>query len=447
MLPTLSLRAPTRPLAAHGPAPRPRAEQFPFISGMRALGALQVVLLHCMSAFWPVLAPALIHTGWRDTLLRFPWSFLCDGNVGVDIFFVMSGFVLAQSFLLPGRTFGPSAVKRAIRLVLPVVASALVAIPLLHLLPSARQQAAAVSGSHWLSNLSPAGGGLLAGLHHTLDLMLWNGSGGVFTPVTVLARHLPVAAVQSSVNPPVWSMHWELWGSFLLLGLARLYSRMPVWVDRLLFAAALVLVGTSLLGLFLLGFVLYVGRERLIGLGSDLGPGLGVRRAAGRLAGCLLLLAGVACACLALLVDPAWGTGVLGHLPGLHAGRGADLLDALSAGLLFCGVVVWAPARHGLSWRPLTWVGDLSFSVYLLHFPVLLTLGCLVFRMTAPHGRLLGVGAGTVVCMITSLLIAGVFVRVADRPSARLASRVGTLLQRKQAAEKAVQSCEPVRAT
>lgn len=430
----MSLRAPELQTlqVPRGPLLLPGRQRFNFIGGLRTLAALQVVLLHCMAAFLPAaaLVPGTTRFGWEHALAGSPLAFLFDGYLALDVFFIVSGFVLAQSFLAPGRTFGPAAVKRILRLVLPVAASVLVAVPLLHLFPAEHHQAALLSGSTWLDGFS-TNFGILSGLGNIVGLMAVGGLGvSVFSRIAPLARHLAPLPVSASINPPMWSMHWELWGSIVLLALATLRRRTPDWLFRLVFVVALVVFGTSELGLLLLGFVAYLGRRRLLGLRLELGPptGLVPRLVAGPWSGPVLIAGGVAVSVMALRVGPAWA-GTLAHLPGLRAVTAFDLLNEAGATLLFIGILVSARARRFLAWRPLARLGEVTISVYFIHFPVLLTLGCLAFRVLEPHGYLLAASVATLACLSTSLLIGLAFMRAADRPAARLASRVAGFLE------------------
>lgn len=69
-----------------------KREQLPALTGIRAFAALAVVLLH-------VARPAIVHAESPDTrgLARLP-LLLQSGYLGVDVFFILSGFVLAYTY-------------------------------------------------------------------------------------------------------------------------------------------------------------------------------------------------------------------------------------------------------------------------------------------------------------------------------------------------------------
>ena len=86
-----------------------------------------------------------------------------------------------------------------------------------------------------------------------------------------------------------------------------------------------------------------------------------------------------------------------------------------------------APAvRTALAFRPLVWLGEHTFALYLLHFPILCSLGCASYVFVARNlgdqaGFVAGVGA-TIVC---SLGTAIPFTRWVDKPAQALACRLG----------------------
>ena len=71
-------------------------------------------------------------------------------------------------------------------------------------------------------------------------------------------------------------------------------------------------------------------------------------------------------------------------------------------------------AERLLSARPARWLGGVSYSLYLVHLPVVLA----VSRLGA------GVGVTVAVSVAVSLVAAAVFHRVVEKPSHRLASRM-----------------------
>src|ERR1700720_805693 len=90
----MSGSAPERP-----EGPRDTVPRIAYLESIRGLAALQVLLLHFLSAFAPNLvfsppAGAIV----APTIHLSPLYFLYDGYSAVYIFFALSGYVLTRSF-------------------------------------------------------------------------------------------------------------------------------------------------------------------------------------------------------------------------------------------------------------------------------------------------------------------------------------------------------------
>ncbi|MGH9158489.1 MAG: XrtA system polysaccharide deacetylase [Vicinamibacteraceae bacterium] len=100
-----------RPAALAGPASQPRGERFTYIDALRGLGAFGVMMFH-FTSHRLFESPDGNWLGVIRTLTAY-------GDLGVPVFFVISGFVIAHSV---GRTkvtagyFGNFALRRSIRL-------------------------------------------------------------------------------------------------------------------------------------------------------------------------------------------------------------------------------------------------------------------------------------------------------------------------------------------
>jgi peptidoglycan/LPS O-acetylase OafA/YrhL len=94
---------------------------------------------------------------------------------------------------------------------------------------------------------------------------------------------------------------------------------------------------------------------------------------------------------------------------------------ALYFGVLTCHWV-WPLLESG----PFRRLGRLSFSIYLLHFPILFTLACLIFinlQTAMPHA--VSVAIVFAAFIVITLLAALLFERWIDRPSIALSRRAG----------------------
>jgi peptidoglycan/LPS O-acetylase OafA/YrhL len=373
-----------------------------YLEGLRGIAAIQVVLLHFVSGFLPDIA----QYAWA------PLHVLYDGHTAVYVFFLISGAVLTPSFARQGA-FVAKAIKRVVRLVIPVAAAAVVAMLLLALWPDAHMQAAALTGSAWLA-MDSSGPPTLAHLAREIgldSLLLGYREATLFAP---WAERLPL--METSLDAPFWSLHLELYGSLLVLCLVWLRTR-SIWLHRAAVAATALLFGMHPMFLFVMGHLMQPRPFARNGGGIARG-----------LLGALLLLFGIA-----LCANKDWesldmlrlwlGRIVILAPPNLFQFQSQLAALALYFGVLLCHWV-WPLLESG----PCRSLGRLSFSIYLLHFPILFTLACLIFvnaSIVMAHGAAV---AGVFVLFIGVTLIAAMlFERWIDRPAVALSRLVGSM--------------------
>jgi peptidoglycan/LPS O-acetylase OafA/YrhL len=317
-----------------------------YLEGLRGIAAAQVVLFHFVAAFLPYTAEHAAP----------PFHILWDGHTAVYVFFLISGVVLTPSFAR-GGAWPRQTAKRLVRLGIPVAAAAVVALILIAIMPDAHRAAARITGSSWLamdSNAATTPAHLLREV--TLDsLILGFREYTLFTPI---AGRLPL--LEHALNAPTWSLHLELYGSLLLLGLVMLRARSR-WEHTAAVVACAILFGTHPMFLFVLGHL----------FASRLG------KPPKAVTGLALIALGLAMSASKdwILVDDArivLGYVTLTAVPNLY-----QFQSQLAAVVLFAGVLR-SPITQRLLSRCQA-LGRLSFSIYLLHFPILFTLACAAF--------------------------------------------------------------------
>lgn len=400
-VPAVSARAVTsvtQPVVAPAPGPG----RLPALDGIRALAALWVLAHHAYLTVYPTggpVAPGLavrLLTGW-----------LAYGHFAVVAFLVVSGYSLGigagrHGHRVPGgvRVF----VRRRVRRVLVPYWAALAVSTVLATTVLGRR-----TGTHW-------------------DVALPVTTRGVVLHALVLQD----VADPAQINHAMWSIAIE-WHLYLLLPLLLAFRRRAglavatavtvaasMVLARLWWPAGLTWRGeTGLLGCFVLGLAAREIAARAPGLRPTLTPTVvptlvptrrGAGRGRGRPWGSGALVLAAAVALLAHGMGEYWV---------LDAGKAVS--EPLAGAATACLLVAVTDGRPRavtrlLSWRPLTLLGGFSYSLYLLHAPVLQ----LVWQEgLAPAGARLGSGwalaALVALGAVASVAVARVFFVLVER--------------------------------
>jgi peptidoglycan/LPS O-acetylase OafA/YrhL len=371
-----------------------------YLDGLRGVAAMQVVFEHVVLGFQPAMF---------DAWPRILW----DGNVAVFLFFLMSGFVLTGSFERAPDAVGSALLRRLVRLGLPLAVAAAFAFLLVSALPGHFMDAARDSGSAWLASMQP-----YDPLHALADI-----SGATmitgYSTTTLFGALAPLLWTErATVDPPLWSLHIELWGSILLIVLIWAKWRSP-WLYGGALAVCALLIGGNALDLFVIGALSasLIRTPRFEQL---------LRRPWITPAACAVLIAGI--------VVAEWGN----HLPGTkqveHAVMSGSVVRPFSffqfiseagAVLIYAAVLLMPAAQRLLSRRLPAWLGRMSFSVYLLHWPIMLTFGSAAYACAFPIGRSAAAACTLMVVVGLTLAAAVAFERWIDQPAVRLSRMVG----------------------
>lgn len=360
----------------------PAAPRFPGLDGVRGVAALLVAVYHC----WVLAGYAVLDDGTVRAILG-------AGYVGVDVFFVLSGFVLFVPIASrPDRPVDiPSYARRRVARIYPAYALALVV---------------AIFLNRWVS-LRPA----------DLPWQSWSGLRSLLAHLLFLHQPLGGSTDQTGFGSVgvVWTLSLEALFYVLLPFFARSFLRRPF-------------VGVTV-GLLVAGawrwFVLYVvtrgaatdadgfvwGAQLPTYLGHfALGMGSASaivwvrarrrwRRAARRVAPVGVL---VSLASLLVLMDRAGRRGFDGSAgPMDHYFRNTAI--ATTSAILIAGLA--AGGGHTTRWattRPMTVLADASYGVYLFHLPLV---GLALHAGLSPDGSdlsfvllVVGVVPASVVC-------------------------------------------------
>ena len=344
------------------------------IDALRGLAAL-VVLIHHVLLFGGAL------TGpFGQWLGASPFQSLRTGRPAVLFFFVLSGFVLARAFVgegarVTGRRWAVWGARRIVRLGVPVAASVVISAALYALL----------FDGDW------------PGKERWFAATVWQ------SPPTAMA-----IAFQSSLlplddgyplNSVLWSLVHEMRFSLVLPGIFILCQMVPGGPPAL----ALLAVGLAGMAMGPLGATTYLGADALGTLRASLYFGLPF------VAGVAMAMGGAA------EYRADWWTRVTAGIAVLGLARVGSDLGTVAASVL----IVWLALQPGffqqlLNNQAVVWLGTVSFSLYLIHVPIIAALH---------HGLhdQFPVGGISVIAFAASLTSAWLFHRAIERPAHALA--------------------------
>ncbi|MCJ0978356.1 acyltransferase [Rhodococcus sp. ARC_M12] len=366
-------------------------DRFDSLDGLRGVAALTVLIHHGL------LSSTTFSDSYRSTddlsLLTYiltysPLHLLWAGTEAVIIFFILSGFILMRQRLRsnpePWAAYYP---KRLVRLYVPIIAA----------VAFSATVALAVKRSHdsdnWWLNIheNPSAANIL------WDSVILSGT--------------------SSVNTALWSLRWEVWFSlllpaFVLIASIRRFHFLLTLFSLYAFSALGSVTQTAplqLLPLFGIGVVLATAYEQIANTYTKYIKQSKIRSIA------LILIA-------TMLVTMNWTIGGITSSKYLSAIGSASLL--IGATLLVTISLLDPLAHRFLTLRPISWLGSRSFSLYLTHEPVVVSIAYIASSPVTPAPTL-------IVGIPLSLAIAELFHRAVERPSHHLARRVGQSVKTK----------------
>jgi peptidoglycan/LPS O-acetylase OafA/YrhL len=349
------------------------------LEGLRGIAAAIVVLYHLVLGFTPKGVGAVPHGhGWFDVVIQWFLGFL-NGGAAVAVFFVLSGFILSLPFARDRRVSRilVATLKRWPRLALMTLIACVFALALIRLSGTAYQSAAAAIGTGWLAS---HGNAPLTGHHLT-----WLGAvrEGLFSVFATGDVHF---------DSPLWTMRIELFGSFAIFLAAPILFATENWAIRLaLIGGVMVWAGGHYPITYLSDFL--VGTLLAMLFVEDRLPSFSNWQAV--LAGVLALYLFSFTYEQKLLIDaPLKAIMPPGDTSHYVWDAGAVLMI-----LLLLGNPALRRAFSG-SWA--IWLGLLSFPIYLLHGPIMLSAGAASFLVAQPLAG--QVGAAVVAAAISIAL-------------------------------------------
>ncbi len=326
-----------------------------YLESLRGIAALTVVLGHTLGASRLEGTPADIVL----MAIHSPLACFINGRGAVIFFFTLSGYVLTLR-ALETNDMGAilhGAVKRWPRLAGPVLASTILSCLLWAGGCFFHTQASNLTGSDWLAHFAygsldlgnPPDMGLAAAIAQGAFTTFRNGT--------------------ATFNASLWTMHYELIGSFAVFLTAALLIATRSRVAK----AALFL---SVFGFFAYRNILYVP--------FGVGLCLAVLRVGGWSAPRPRLAIPMVIGGLYAFGYQIGGTSYA-WLPAYEPTSDAmTLAFSLASAAVLLGVGGWPSARAWLNHRVFQTIGSMSFHIYVVHLLVLMSAGCAAFVYIQP---------------------------------------------------------------
>ncbi|MGL5363559.1 MAG: acyltransferase family protein [Bosea sp. (in: a-proteobacteria)] len=324
------------------PSRQKAAPRLAALDGLRGIASAIVVVSHFGMALWPALFFGDSVGAARTTLgylASTPLFVFWSGTFAVFVFFVLSGYVIAAS--VADRTFSlpRMVVRRYVRLAVPVAIASLLAFVLAALPVERPQIAANTLRNPWLDQYWVGA---------TPSLL----SAGIESFISVFTNG------RSWFNVVLWTMRIELWGSCAVYILYACLGRKQI--VPVAFIATIVSIWSPQLhyfSAFPIGILIYEWHRSLSGSQTYLAF--------------ILICCGLYLGGQPYSDDPGpyygWTVSIF-PFSSFSAAR------TLGAALLVVGLLLAPSIRALLALRFPQFLGRISFALYLVHFPIMLTL-------------------------------------------------------------------------
>ena len=372
-----------------------------FLDGVRGWGGLMVMLSHSIYGFLKFSTPFLNYDDARiaadissnNYLDLFPGlalNFFSDGHLAVLIFFVMSGYVLSATHLGgEKRKLALAIATRYFRLMLPILFTSLIAYLLLKwgLMSNLDIPPTPVEPYRWFQHF------------YNFDASLWDAIRCSTYDVFVKFNQ------DISYNPVLWSMHIELFGSFMIYGYLWLFrSTEKVHWALALAATAILFVFKPFYACFPMGYLLAEINHKYADRGLF---GIAQSRRTD-----------------VFFVSVFFSTAFLSTLF-----KDSNQLEFLYATALIFSVSQARPLKQFFTTRISRYLGRISFPLYLIHFPILCSWSTyLSVKLPAMGVAVLTSNLLNIFSTIALSLLAATLLLPMEKFSVRFSKKMGALL-------------------
>ncbi|MDU0329916.1 acyltransferase [Paenibacillus sp. 3LSP] len=377
-----------------------------YLDGIRGLAAFVVVISHYIQVFYPAALngnPQQAHWKWDTWYGHSPINLFYNGQFAVCMFFVLSGYVLSVKIFekrLDSETFHhslqSSAIRRYVRLAVPAAVSVML-VYLAIITNSVHLQA--IWGTTWTD---------MKKNYYELDTNLYTViKAAVFDPFFRFQAH--------PYNPVLWTMSYELLGSYLIFGFIALFGRAKKrWIVYGILSV--VLIQTYFVA-FLWGMLL-----------ADL---LKYKWIQGKTIKVSVLLMGIylGSAPYTSLTDNMYEPiEVWTNLINLWIQFHIDprrLAHTLGAAMILFVLLRSALLQRVFEWKPFVYLGQVSFSLYLIHFTFLNTFSAFLFsKVIGNLSYNMAFALTFLVSMVPMFILSHYYAKYIDQGAIKLARMV-----------------------
>ena len=349
-----------------------------YINGLKGIGAGIVYLCHFVFAFYYgmyTLEAADCHLpGNLDIIIgQSPLNTLFSGNFAVRLFLVMSGYVLCLGYFKTRdkKRLISSGCKRYIRLLLPILVSNVLICGLMFVGAFRNTAVSELTGSPWLAGFNRCEPDFLKAVLEALFGCFFAGT--------------------NQFNGVLWTIPFLFLGALMVYAVAWLIGDKK-WRYIVYAVIGVIVLMTDYAGVFF-GFVLcdvMHTQDKLVEW---------VKKQKWLL--WLVFVFGVY-----LSSYPSAGAHLEGTIYGIIPIVMVVPFHLAGALLLVAAVVCLEPLQKFFGWKGFVKLGDISYSLYLVHFPVIATLGCILFE--GLYGKMSYHLAVLLVFIVTTAVVVGI---------------------------------------
>lgn len=394
------------------------SKRITWIDGLRGMASLFIVFHHFIMGYYPAAyegVGALKHMSGtiEADFSQSPLAFFAIGDFWVSVFCLVSGFVISyQVFhMTDAKEFSRSLLKRYPRLMLPVFALSAIVYVMLHLGLFFNTPAAAISGSEWLAQFYQD--------KTTISDLIFSSIADTW-----------IVGMSTLYSNAFWMLADLFAGSFMAYILAAMGKGMN---RRMLYVYIGVVVVYFSTNSRLTNFALGVLLAYLV---EQFGSRLLAHPRASAFLGTGMLALSVILGAYPVAYSPTNAYRILNHLP--------DRLNPyyfyhmLAAALLVAAIYLLKPLRRLLSIKPALFLGKISYSVYLVHIPVLFSLSAWLLLKFTKKTQDYNLSARLMfgISILVILVFSWLFYRFIEKPSAKLIERTANKLSMEAYLEK-----------